>query len=218
MISTSQNGFEGMFTDIQDIKDTISSAISLMNDAEAITAINELSEFIQRIHPIPEPVSCVTWVPAGMVHANEYNPNKVAPPEMKLLQLSIQEDGYTQPIVCFKCEDGTYEVVDGFHRSRVGKECSVIRNRIKGYLPIVVIHKPIEQRMASTIRHNRARGKHGVTPMSEMVATLYQRGWDDAKIAKHLGMDADEVLRLKQITGLPELFADRDYSKSWEDK
>ncbi|MBR5878476.1 MAG: ParB-like nuclease domain-containing protein [Akkermansia sp.] len=164
------------------------------------------------------PVECVRWVPADQVIANDYNPNSVAPPEMELLHTSIFEDGYTQPIVVWQ-HDGIYEVVDGFHRNRVGKEYADIRERIHSHLPVVVINNDREDkgdRIASTIRHNRARGKHRVEAMSDIVIELKRRNWSDKKIGKELGMDPDEVLRLTQITGLAEMFADKDFSTAWE--
>lgn len=182
-------------------------------------AINELRLALKKISPfVTEPVDCVQWVRSDLVIANDYNPNTVAPPEMKLLHTSIQEDGYTQPIVVYQ-HDGIYEVVDGFHRNRVGKECSDITERIHGYLPVTVINDERHDkadRIASTIRHNRARGKHQVEAMSDIVLELKRRNWSDNKIAKELGMDADEVLRLTQITGLAEMFADKDFSEAWE--
>lgn len=187
--------------------------------AEKVAAINEVKAQLKEISPFCEnPVECVRWVKADEVIANDYNPNSVAPPEMELLHTSIQEDGYTQPIVVWQ-HDGIYEVVDGFHRNRVGKEYADIRERIYGYLPVVVINNDREDkgdRIASTIRHNRARGKHRVEAMSDIVIELKRRNWSDKKIAKELGMDADEVLRLSQITGLAEMFADKDFSQAWE--
>lgn len=186
-------------------------------EEERISAINELQKKLKEIHPIQHPVSAVQWIPAEMVTANDYNPNHVAPPEMRLLYQSIKEDGYTQPIVAYWDQDRRkYIIVDGFHRHRVGKEYRDIRESVRGHLPIVVIDKPIENRMASTIRHNRARGKHSVLGMTNIVVDLVQKGWDDATIAKHLGMDADEVLRLKQTSGIADLFKNREYSRSWE--
>lgn len=186
---------------------------------EKVQAINEVKQFLKNISPFnANPVECVQWVKADKVIANDYNPNSVAPPEMELLHTSIQEDGYTQPIVVWY-HDGIYEVVDGFHRNRVGKEYEDIRERIFGYLPVVVINNDREDkgdRIASTIRHNRARGKHKVEAMSDIVVELKRRNWSDKKIAKELGMDADEVLRLSQITGLAEMFADKDFSQAWE--
>ena len=186
---------------------------------ERVEAINEIKSLLKEISPFTaEPVECVRWVPADKVIANDYNPNSVAPPEMALLHVSIQEDGYTQPIVVWQ-HDGIYEVVDGFHRNRVGKEYADIKERIHGYLPVVVINNEREDkgdRIASTIRHNRARGKHSVDGMSEIVVELKRRNWSDAKIARELGMDQDEVLRLTQITGLAEMFADKDFSRAWE--
>jgi len=165
-----------------------------------------------------EPVDCIQWVKNTEVQANDYNPNTVAPPEMKLLELSIQEDGYTQPIVSW-AREGKYEVIDGFHRHRVGKESKPIQKRIQGYLPLVVINNErseLSDRMASTIRHNRARGKHGVDSMSDIVVELKKRNRSEDWIAKHLGMDADEVLRLCQVSGLVEMFSNSEFSKSWD--
>jgi len=165
-----------------------------------------------------EPVNCVLWVKGDTVHANDYNPNSVAPPEMLLLETSIEEDGYTQPIVTWKKKE-KYEIVDGFHRNRVGKECPQITKRINGYLPVTIINKDKSEksnRMASTIRHNRARGKHSVDVMSEIVLELKNRNWTNQRIAKQLGMDEDEILRLCQITGLANLFSDDDFNKAWD--
>jgi len=159
------------------------------------------------------PVSHVKWVPTELVVANDYNPNSVAAPEMKLLEHSIQSDNYTQPIVTWLRDDGVYEVVDGFHRHLVGKRLGL------SHLPIVVINRDRtdkSDRIAATIRHNRARGKHRVDAMSDIVVDLSRRNWSDQKISKELGMEPDEVLRLKQITGLAELFADREFSEAWE--
>lgn len=163
------------------------------------------------------PVYNVIAVPVDKVQANSYNPNAVAPPEMKLLELSIWEDGYTMPIVCYYLSDiDKYEIVDGFHRYTIMKTSKRIYEREKGLLPIVVIDKPIENRMASTIRHNRARGSHSIDLMVEIVSELTSSGMSDAWIIKNIGMDADELLRLKQISGLASLFKDRNFSNSWE--
>lgn len=186
---------------------------------DKIEAINNLKLKLQKISPfMDEPVDCVQWVKEDLVIANDYNPNTVAPPEMELLHTSIQEDGYTQPIVVYQ-HDGIYEVVDGFHRNRVGKEYPDIKERIHGYLPVTIINDDRHDkadRIASTIRHNRARGKHKVEAMSDIVIELKRRNWSDKKIAKELGMDADEVLRLTQITGLAEMFKDKEFSEAWE--
>lgn len=188
---------------------------------ERIEEINKIRMEISKYSPFKDnPVDCVQWVKQEKVVSNDYNPNSVAPPEMTLLEHSISEDGYTQPIVTWNSpEKGTLEVIDGFHRNRVGKECEEIRKRIHGYLPVVVIRdtqNDKSDRMASTIRHNRARGKHRVESMADIVVELKRRNWSDAKISKNLGMDEDEVLRLCQITGMAELFADADFSKSWD--
>lgn len=184
-----------------------------------VDTINRLKMLLHKASPMKdEPVDCVLWVKNGSVEANDYNPNSVAPPEMELLRHSIMEDGYTQPIVTYKRNE-THEVVDGFHRNRVGKEYKEVTDRIHGYLPVVVINHGRQDkgdRMAATIRHNRARGKHKVDAMSEIVMDLRKRNWSDEKIAKELGMDQDEVLRLCQITGIAEMFADREFSQAWE--
>lgn len=186
---------------------------------EKVETINRVKELLHEISPFKnEPVDFVKWVKMEKVHANDYNPNSVAPPEMSLLEHSITEDGYTQPIVSW-VNDGLNEVVDGFHRNRVGRESPVVNARIRGYLPCVEINNDREDRgnrIASTIRHNRARGKHRIDSMSEIVLELKRRNWSDKKIGKELGMDPDEVLRLAQITGLAEMFEDSDFSEAWE--
>lgn len=186
---------------------------------EKVEAINKLKNDLKEISPFQnEPVDCVQWVKEELVIANDYNPNTVAPPEMELLHTSIKEDGYTQPIVVYQ-HDGIYEVVDGFHRNRVGKEYKDIHERIHGYLPVTIINDDRHEkadRIASTIRHNRARGKHRVEAMSDIVIELKRRNWSDAKIGRELGMEPDEVLRLTQITGLAEMFSDKEFSEAWE--
>lgn len=186
---------------------------------QKVRILNAMREHLHDVSPFKnEPVDFVKWVNTDEVYANDYNPNSVAPPEMELLKLSIEADGYTQPIVTMSTDKGC-EVVDGFHRTRVSKESDEIRGRIFGYAPVVTIKESQTDkgdRIASTIRHNRARGKHKIDSMSEIVVDLKKRNWSDAKIGKQLGMDADEVLRLTQISGLAEMFADREYSQSWE--
>ncbi len=208
------------------IVDTIVTAVDIalvgldrLSIDERVSTINKLREMIHERGPFAgEPVDLVRWVQADRVHANDYNPNSVAPPEMELLRHSIMSDGYTQPIVTN--EEGEHLVViDGFHRNRVGKECKDVNKRVMGYLPVVQIKESQsgkEDRMASTIRHNRARGKHRVDAMSDIVLELKRRNWNDEKIGRELGMDPDEVLRLTQIGGLAEMFADKDFSEAWE--
>lgn len=187
---------------------------------EKIERINEIREKLHEISPFKnEPVDFVKWVKNDNVVANDYNPNKVAPPEMELLEISIMNDGYTQPIVTWNNpEKDKTEVIDGFHRNRVGKESKVVNQRVKGYLPVVNIRKEQQDkndRIASTIRHNRARGKHQVDAMSEIVIELKNRNWTNKRIAKQLGMDEEEVLRLCQISGLEHLFSEIDFSQAW---
>lgn len=162
------------------------------------------------------PVYNVIAVPIEKVVPNTYNPNAVAPPELRLLYDSIKEDGYTMPIVCYYApKDDLYVIVDGFHRYRVMLEHEDIYKRENGLLPVSVIQKPLDQRMASTVRHNRARGSHKVDLMGNIVKELHELGRSDAWIAKHLGMDKDEILRLKQITGLASLFRDVKFGQAW---
>ena len=163
------------------------------------------------------PVYNVKAVSVERIQANSYNPNSVAAPEMKLLELSIWEDGYTMPVVCYYLPDeDKYEIVDGFHRFTVLKNSKRIFEREKGMLPVVVIDKPISDRMASTIRHNRARGSHSIELMTNIVSELSKAGMGDAWIMKHIGMDADEILRLKQLSGLAELFKNNEFSNAKE--
>lgn len=184
-----------------------------------VDAINKIKIALHEISPFKDqPVDCVLWVKNDLVHSNDYNPNSVAPPEMELLRVSIDHDGYTQPIVSMPHDD-KFEVVDGFHRHRVGKEIPQITERVHGYLPLVQIRSSQldkSDRMASTIRHNRARGEHKVDSMAEIIIELKRRFWSDEKIAKELGMEADEVLRLQQVTGLALLFKDEEFSRAWE--
>jgi len=163
------------------------------------------------------PVYRVKSVPISKVTANDYNPNSVAPPEMQLLETSIWEDGYTQPVVTvYDKEKDIYVVVDGFHRFLTLKNSKRINEREKGMLPVVVLKKEISDRMASTIRHNRARGSHNIELMSTIVAELVEMGKGDRWICQHIGMSQDELLRLKQITGVAALFLNRDFSASWD--
>lgn len=163
------------------------------------------------------PVYGVIPVHIDNIQANDYNPNSVAPPEMELLETSIWEDGYTMPVVCFHDkENDKYIIVDGFHRYTVLKTSKRVYEREKGFLPVAVIDKDINDRMASTIRHNRARGSHSLDLMSNIVSELVEMGKGDAWICKHIGMSKDELLRLKQITGLASLFANKSFSQSWD--
>lgn len=192
---------------------------SIKNERRKIEYINKIKLLLHKHSPFKtEPVDCVIWVKSETVTANDYNPNSVAPPEMELLRHSINNDGYTQPVVTWKGEDKR-EVVDGFHRTRVCNEFEDVRKRVKGYLPVVTIKEENtgrNERISSTIRHNRARGKHQVDSMSEIVIELKRRNWTNNKISKELGMDQDEILRLCQISGLTEMFSDNEFSKSWD--
>lgn len=197
----------------------LESSLFEMDGDELVMVLNQIRLRLHQLSPFrDQPVDLVQWVPIDSIEANDYNPNAVAPPEMELLELSIAEDGYTQPIVGWEA-GGYFEVIDGFHRNRVGRESARVRDKLGGYLPIVVANQDRldrGDRIASTIRHNRARGKHQIGAMADIVLELKRRNWSDKKIGTHLGMDPDEVLRLSQITGLAEMFTDRDFSEAWE--
>lgn len=199
---------------INKLKDHINSITDV---DEKINIINQLNNAINEVNPLNEPICNVQYIKSEYVHANEYNPNRVATPEMELLYNSIKLDGYTQPIVAYCINDNEYEIVDGFHRNRVGKEHDDINKRLFDYLPLTIIDKPLDERMGSTIRHNRARGSHQIRSMSDIVLDLSKSGWSDNEISDKLGMEMDEVLRLKQITGLKEAFQNHEFSKSWEE-
>jgi ParB-like chromosome segregation protein Spo0J len=198
----------------------LASMIAELPSEQKIDALNKVRTILHEVSPFKsEPVDLVLWERVENVHGNDYNPNVVAPPEMRLLRLSIAADGYTQPVVTWLEGDNTREVVDGFHRHRVAKECPEVRERLKGYLPVTTIRSERTARedcIAATIRHNRARGRHIVAEMAEIVQELSRRNWTPQKIAKELGMEPDEVLRLRQITGLAELFAENEFSEAWE--
>lgn len=166
-----------------------------------------------------QPIDYVRWVPVEKISPNDYNPNSVAKVEMGLLYKSIKHDGYTQPIVTIRDEENDrYVIVDGFHRYFTCKMNPDIMERNNGCLPIVVIKKDMNERMAATVRHNRARGSHSVTGMSSMVFKMLENGWEDQEICNHLGMEAEELLKLKHITGFSKLFKDAEYQKSWQTK
>ena len=215
-ISRIKDPFDEIYNETADIV----SYIDCLDVTEKIYVLNRLRGMLHEISPFrEEPIDYVQWVVSGSVHANDYNPNSVAPPEMALLEHSIENDGFTQPVVGWVDSDCTYEVVDGFHRTTVAKQSDAVKKRLLGHIPIVAIQsKNIDRndRIASTIRHNRARGKHQIESMSDIVIELKKRNWSDTRIAKELGMDQDEVLRLCQITGLSEVFSDELFSQSWD--
>lgn len=204
---------------IEQSAEFLASRLLCLDLKERVHALNMVRRIIAKASPFQdEPVDFVEWVESGSVMANDYNPNSVAPPEMELLKISIEADGYTQPIVAMP-HSKKFEVVDGFHRHRVGKEVPEIQSRVHGFLPVVSIREEQydkTKRMASTVRHNRARGKHRVESMSDIVVELKRRNWTNARITKELGMDEDEVLRLCQITGLSEIFKDQEFSAAWD--
>jgi len=194
--------------------------LQALPDAERLAAIEDLRQQLHELSPVnSQPVDRIRWVPIEMVEPNDYNPNSVAKVELGLLYTSILHDGYTQPVVTIWDEAlQKYVIIDGFHRYFTCRNNQDIRDRNCGMLPIVVLDKPINDRMASTVRHNRARGKHSVDGMSNMVFQMLENGWSEAEICAELGMEAEEVLRLKHITGFSKLFENMQYKKAWESK
>jgi ParB-like chromosome segregation protein Spo0J len=194
-------------------------ALAALPEEERIDALNEVRAALHEVSPFKHhPVDFVRWVRAEQLHANDYNPNAVAPPEMRLLAHSVDANGYTMPIVA-NAEGEGWVVVDGFHRRRVGTDVPEVRASVRGRLPVTQIRPERADRIgriAATVEHNRARGEHRVEAMSELVREMYQSGLRDEKIQEELGMDSEELRRLKQITGLAELFAHRDFSEAWE--
>jgi len=195
-------------------------ALQALPDAQRLATIEDLRQQLHEISPLnSQPVDRIRWVPIEMVEPNDYNPNSVAKVELGLLYTSILHDGYTQPIVTIWDETlQKYVIIDGFHRYFTCQNNQDIRDRNHGRLPIVVLDKPINDRMASTVRHNRARGKHSIDGMSNMVFQMLENGWSEAAICAELGMEAEEVLRLKHITGFSKLFENMQYKKAWETK
>jgi ParB-like chromosome segregation protein Spo0J len=199
--------------------DWIKDEIKGFSDQEKIDYLEDLKIELQEMHPIQQPVGQVMWVDIDRVQANDYNPNSVAGAEMKLLYTSIKHDGYTQPVVTIYDEElDKFVIVDGFHRYFTCKSNQDIRDRNHGRLPIGVIEKDINERMAATVRHNRARGSHSVDGMANMVFSMLEQGWKDADICNHLGMEPEELLRLKHITGFSKLFENTEYKKAWVTK
>ncbi|MEX5389999.1 ParB/RepB/Spo0J family partition protein [Enterobacter cloacae] len=203
----------------QQLINEMKNYLQSLPEDKRIEAINAFRQAIHENSPFREqPVDCVLWIKQDEITANDYNPNNVAPPEKRLLCKSLEMDGFTQPIVVTESEARHYEIVDGFHRHEIGSNRAVLKRQLKGYLPVTCLRKERQKkfdRIAATIRHNRARGHHQINAMSDIVRELVQLGWDDERISQELGMDSDEVLRLKQINGLLELFADRRYSEAW---
>lgn len=211
---------EGDALRIAALAEELAAALETFEPEQRVDLLNDVRATLHRVSPLRHhPVDCVLWLPAAAVHGNAYNPNAVAPPEMKLLAHSVRANGYTMPIVAHQSAGDGVTIVDGFHRSRVGKEDRGVCESTMGRLPVTQIRAERADdgaRIAATVEHNRARGEHRVEAMGELVRMLYQAGWRDEKIQEELGMDPDEVRRLKQVTGLAELFAEREYSEAWE--
>jgi len=195
----------------QSIKDGFNSA------KDKIEFIEQLRAYIHELHPIKQPVDFVQWIPIEKVCPNDYNPNSVARIEMGLLYKSIKHDGYTQPIVTiYDKENDKYIIVDGFHRYFTCKNNKDIYEANMGRLPCVVIDKDLNERMAATVRHNRARGKHSTVGMSNIVFEMLRNGWNDADICNNLGMEAEELVKIKHITGFSKLFENREFNNEWK--
>lgn len=202
----------------EELKNILNKAFSEVEDKANLQ--NHITEYIYKnLTEVQQPISNIKWIPVSQIQPNDYNPNAVASQEMKLLYTSIKHDGYTQPIVTiFDEEKQKYIIVDGFHRYFTCKNNKDIYERNKGLLPIVVIEKSINERMAATVRHNRARGEHSITGMSSMVFNLLKNGWTEAEVCNYLGMEPEEVLKLKHITGFSKLFEDHEFNKAWRTK
>lgn len=212
-----------MKTELEENLKSIENLLRGMSEDERLSTLNIIRSRLHDLSPFrDEPVDCVLWIKASKLKAsklkaNEYNPNVMAPTEQRLLYTSLLTEGYTQPVVATKGLKN-FTVVDGYHRMQQGKHKPLLRERLKGYLPVVVLNHESNsegERRAATVRHNRARGQHAVAAMSELVRDLSRLGWSDERTAKELGMDKDEVLRLKQISGLAEMFGDEIFSEAW---
>jgi ParB-like chromosome segregation protein Spo0J len=201
---------------IDEIKSAIEQYVASPNVVEKNLKLNEVRQVIHSISEIPHPVGCVQFVPIDKVQANDYNPNAVAPIEMGLLYTSIKADGYTQPTVSvYDDKIGKYVIIDGFHRYFTMKTHEDIQNTSSGLLPVVILNKDINERMAATVRHNRARGTHSVKGMSNMVFEMLKNGKTDADICNELGMQPEELIKLKHITGYSKLYKDIEYNRAW---
>lgn len=217
-----------VFDDIIDeYTQKICDALSVLPLKEQVDTLNKVRERLHQVSPFRnEPVDCIIWQRNENVSANDYNPNHVATPEMRSLRRSIDKFGYGMPVVTWQDTDGSDVTIDGEHRGRIGKEITTVRSRVHGYLPVARVKKVLDDGnyrdaerndvIQATILYNEARGEHGTSPMTAIVAELLRNGWSDTDVAKELGMDADEVLRFKHNTGLPELFKNHNYSTAWE--
>ncbi|MGU3521921.1 IbrB-like domain-containing protein [Enterobacteriaceae bacterium C23F] len=203
----------------QQMIEQMTAWLESLPEAKRIEAINQFRQALHRVSPFrDQPIDCVLWVKQEEIAPNDYNPNNVAPPEKKLLLKSLETDGFTQPVVAHITPDQHYEIIDGFHRHLLASSKPALKAKLKGFVPITLLQEETSgasRRMASTIRHNRARGRHQINAMSEIIRELSQLGWSEVKIGEELGMDADEVLRLRQINGLLDMFSDRQFSEAW---
>ncbi len=203
---------------IETLTNALCAQIARLPLKERVNALNRIRRKLHDVSPFRrEPADLVLWANSDEIQANDYNPNHVAPPEMRLLQKSLEEDGYTQPIVVYP-KNGKYTVVDGFHRLQIGKKTNAVKKRVHSFLPITEIrpdHHDRISRIASTLRHNRARGAHEIALMVKIVAELVEAGMSDAWIRKNIGMEADELLRLKQVSGLATMFKNQEFSMAW---
>lgn len=208
---------------IETVFSSLKDYLLKLNDEQKIEAINKIKLFLHQISPFKnEPIDCVLWIKQNKVVANDYNPNVMSPTEKRLLKTSLIKDGYTQPVVVLSAQQNKtkqlqWQIVDGYHRYLLSKE-NALKKRINNYLPVTILdvkNNTISDQIATTIRHNRARGQHQVAAMSDIVRDLSRLGWSDKQIGDELGMSQDEVLRLKQICGLAELFSKHNFSEAW---
>lgn len=201
---------------IDEIRSSIEEYVAGLDFIDKNIKLNEVRRVVHEVSEIPHPVGCVEFVPVDKVQANDYNPNAVAPIEMGLLYTSIKNDGYTQPTVSvYDKSTDNYIIIDGFHRYFTMKTREDIQQLSSGLLPVVVLDKDINERMAATVRHNRARGSHSVKGMSNMVFEMLKNGKTDAEICNELGMQPEELVKLKHITGYSKLYKDVEYSRAW---
>lgn len=203
---------------LQDCLDSLENALQSAPKSmrERAAVYNRLVDMAARYLDLPHPAARPQLIPVEKVKGNDYNPNKVAPPEMRLLRLSMAKDGQTMPVVVSEHSPGSFQIVDGFHRRSIAKNTPEIREALQGYLFVVELNKSLEDRITSTVRHNMARGSHKVELTAKLVTTLKKNNWTNERIGMELGMDPDEVLRLKQVTGLAEAFEDKEFSRAWE--
>ncbi|MEQ3696120.1 MAG: ParB N-terminal domain-containing protein [Pseudomonadales bacterium] len=184
---------------------------------DRVEIFNLLSVLAASIVEFKHPALNVQLVRTNTLEDNDYNPNVVSPPEYRLLTHSIREDGITMPLVVAKSQgQKPYVVVDGYHRAQIIKFDKEVNKSLADHIPVVILAKPLDKRISSSVRHNMARGSHQVKLTAKLILRLKELNWTNDEIGKELGMDSDEVLRMQQITGLAEAFKNDDFSTAWD--